>query len=136
MDVHHLLPAAPCSLSVASELYARHIEIFSFYKNVPASVRWNNNSPIQDGRQDLSYLTYFGVDPSESSFGPPHTRHINYVSVDASERGLAERDPPPRWSSRHGGRRNEYYSDNSPGMEVKDVLELYSVQGLKHRKNI
>ena len=118
----------------------RYNEIFSYYKNVPASVRWNNNNPIQDGRQDLSYLTYFGVDPSESSFGPLDTRHIDYVSLDTSEGNLAQRDPrflsPPRWGSRHGGRRNEYYSDNSPGMEVKDVLELYSVQGLKHRKNI
>ena len=109
----------------------RYNEIFSFYKNVPTSGRWSNNNPIQDGRQDFSYLNYFGVDPSESSFGPPDTRHINYVSLDTSERTLAQQDPkllsPPQWGSRHGGRRNEYYSDNSPGKEVKDILELYKV---------
>ena len=109
----------------------RYNEIFSYYKNVPASGRWSNNNPIQDGRQDFSYLNYFGVDPSESSFGPPATRHINYVSVDTSKRSLAQRDPrllsPPQWGSRQGRRSNEYYSDNSPGMEVKNYLELYKV---------
>ena len=86
--------------------------------------------PIQDGRQDFSYLNYFGVDPSESSFGPLDTRHIDYVSLDTSEGNLAQQDPrllsPPQWGSTHGRRSNEYYSDNSPGKEVKDVLELYN----------
>ena len=132
MDVQHLVPAAPCLLSCASELDAGYIEIFSYFKNVPASVRWNNNNnPIQDWRQDLSYLTYFGVDPSESSFGPLDTRHIDYVSLDTSEGNLAQRDPrflsPLQWGSRHGGRSNGYYSDNSPAMEVKNYLELYKV---------
>ena len=131
-DVQHLVPAAPCLLSVATELYARYNEIFSYHENVPASVRWSNNNPIQDGSQDLSYLTYFGVDPSESSFGPLDTRHIDYVSVDTSKRSLAQRDPrflsKPQWGSRHGGRSNGYYSDNSPAMEVKNYLELYKVK--------
>ena len=34
MDVQHLVPAAPCLLSFASELHARYIEIFSYFKNV------------------------------------------------------------------------------------------------------
>ena len=108
----------------------RYNEIFSYYKNVPASGRWSNNNPIQDGRQDFSYLNYFGVDPSESSFGPLDTRHIDYVSLDTSEGNLAQRDPrflsPPQWGSRHGGRSDGYYSDNSPAMEVKNYLELYN----------
>ena len=129
MDVQDLVSAAPCLLSVASELYVSYNEIFSYYKNVPASGRWNNNNPIQDGRQDFSYLNYFGVDPSESSFGPPDTRHIDYISLDTSEGNFAQRDPrflsPPQWGSRHGRRSNEYYSDNSPGTEVKDIMEVY-----------
>ena len=129
MDVQDLVSAAPCLLSVASELYVSYNEIFSYYKNVPASGRWSNNNPIQDGRQDFSYLTYFGVDPSESSFGPLDTRHINYIGVGTSEGSLAHRDP--RFLSpttRHGRRSNEYYLDNSPAMEVKNYLELYKVK--------
>jgi len=69
-------------------------------------------NPSQDSRQDLSYLNYFGVDISESSLAPRNPRHlIPSFGQDFS----------------HGRSTHEdlsSYSNNSPGMEGKEMTEM------------
>ena len=87
------------------------ITAFSYNYNFPTGESsYFYYNPSQDGRQDLSYLNYFGVDISESSLAPRNPRHLI---------------PSFGQDFNHGRRSNEdlaNYSNNSPGMEVGDMM--------------
>ena len=96
-------------MRILDEFDNKHLPgvLFSYNYNFPTGDPSYSYNPSQDTRQDLSYLNYFGVDSSESSFAPPNPRHLHRQSFGQE--------------SNHGRSSNEEmasYSSNSPGMEV------------------
>ena len=97
-------------LFIGGQITAHHC--FSFNYNFPTGEsNYFYYNPSQDTTgQDLSYLNYFDVDISESSLAPRNPRHlIRSFGQDFN----------------HGRRSNEdlaSYSNNSPGMEVMEMM--------------
>ena len=86
--------------------------LHSFYYNFPTGdPSYSSYNPSEDTRQDLSYLNYFGVDMSESSFAPQNPRHLHRQSF-GQEFSLG----------RSSNEEIASYSSYSPGMEVNEIM--------------
>ena len=106
----HVFP----SLNAVSSFNCQLINCFSYYYAFPTGESRDFYNPSQDffnpSRQDLSYLQFFGLDRSESSFAPrnprylpPHIYRKEFINGRSSQEG-------------------ESYSNNSPGMEVEEII--------------
>ena len=102
------------SLNAVSSFLCQLINCFSYYYAFPTGESRDFYNPSQDffnpSRQDLSYLQFFGLDRSESSFAPRNPRYL----------------PPHSYRKEfingRSSREGESYSNNSPGMEVEEIL--------------
>ena len=81
--------------------------LHSYYYNFPTGDPSYSYNPSEDTRRDLSYLNYFGVDWSESSFAPQNPEHLHRQSFGQE--------------FSHGRSSNEDIASYSPGMEVKEI---------------
>ena len=83
----------------------------SYYYNFPTGDPSYSYNPSEDTRQDLSYLNYFDVDWSESSFAPQNPRQLHRQSF-GQEFSLG----------RSSNEEIASYSSYSPGMEVNEIM--------------
>ena len=106
----HVFP----SLNAVSSFLCQLINCFSYYYAFPTGESRDFYNPSQDfynpSSKDFSYLQFFGLDRSESSFAPRIPRYL--------PPHIYRKDLINGRSSREG----ESYSNNSPGMEVEEIM--------------